>query len=126
MLDSFVISQGENPFNGSQDDQDPEDSMVMEVSEADLTNESLNEVKQEEEGPQADGAEPAAEAVGNGEGHDEEMKMETGGAAEEAEEEGVEVEEGVEGVEVGEEEAAELAVSTDAGAAGDADAAPVE
>lgn len=101
--------------------------MVMEVSEADLTNESLNEVKQEEEGPQAEGAEPAAEAVGNGEGHDEEMKMETGGATEEAEEEeGVEVEEGEEGVEVGEEEAAELAVSTDAGAAGDADAAPVE
>ncbi|XP_067259541.1 A-kinase anchor protein 8-like isoform X1 [Chanodichthys erythropterus] len=123
-LESYL--KGENPFNGSQDDQDPEDSMVMEVSEADLTNESLNEVKQEEEGPQADGAEPAAEAVGNGEGHDEEMKMEMGGAAEEAEEEGVEVEEGVEGVEVGEEEAAELAVSTDAGAAGDADAAPAE
>lgn len=106
--------------------------MVMEVSEADLTNESLNEVKQEEEGPQTEGAEPAAEAVGNGEGHDEEMKMETGGAVEEAEEEGVEVEEGVEGedgvegVEVGEEEAAELAVSADAGAAGDAEAAPVE
>ncbi|XP_048051637.1 A-kinase anchor protein 8-like isoform X1 [Megalobrama amblycephala] len=124
-LESYL--KGENPFNGSQDDQDPEDSMVMEVSEADLTNESLNEVKQEEEGPQAEGAEPAAEAVGNGEGHDEEMKMETGGAAEEAEEEeGVEVEEGVEGVEVGEEEAAELAVSIDAGATGDADAAPVE
>ncbi|ROL54851.1 A-kinase anchor protein 8-like [Anabarilius grahami] len=128
-LESYL--KGENPFNGSQDDQDPEDSMVMEVSEADLTNESLSEVKPEEEGPQAEGAEPATEAVGNGEGHDEEMKMETGGATEEAaEEEGVEVEEGVEegeeGVEVGEEEAAELAVSTDTGAAGDADVAPVE
>lgn len=102
--------------------------MVMEVSEGDLANESLNEVKQEEEGPQVEGAEPAAEAVGNGEGHEEEMKMETGGggAAEEAEEEGVEVEEGVEGVEVGEEEAEELAVGADAGAAGEPDAAPAE
>ncbi|XP_016336970.1 A-kinase anchor protein 8-like [Sinocyclocheilus anshuiensis] len=113
----FVVSQGEDPFNGNQDDQDPEDSMVMEVSEADLTNESLNEIKQEEEGPLAEGAEPTAEADGNGEEHEEEVKMETGGAAEE-------VEEGVEGVEVGEEEAAEHGV--DAGAAGDADAAAAE
>lgn len=108
--------------------------MVMDVSEGDLTNESLSEVKQEEEPPQAEGAEPVAEAVGNGAGHDEEMKMEMGGATEE---EGVEAgegeeeeeEEGVEGVEVGEEEA-ELAVSTDAEAIGDANAAaaaaPVE
>ncbi|KAK7160974.1 hypothetical protein R3I94_003828 [Phoxinus phoxinus] len=125
-LESYL--KGENPFNGNQDDQDPEDSMVMDVSEGDLTNESLNEVKPEEEPPQAEGAEPVAEAVGNGEGHDEEMKMEMGGATEE---EGVEAgegeEEGVEGVEVGDEEA-ELAVSTDAGAVGDANAtaAPAE
>lgn len=115
-------SQGENPFNGNQDDQDPEDSMVMDVSEGDLTNESLNEVKQEEEGPQAEGAEPVAEAAANGAGHDEEMKMDMGGATEE---EGVEAgegdEEGVEGVEVGEEEA-ELLVSADTGAIEDADA----
>uniref|UniRef100_A0A673N0W6 A-kinase anchor protein 8-like n=1 Tax=Sinocyclocheilus rhinocerous TaxID=307959 RepID=A0A673N0W6_9TELE len=115
-LESYL--KGEDPFNGNQDDQDPEDSMVMEVSEADLTSESLNEIKQEEEGPLAEGAEPAAEAVGNGEEHEEEVKMETGGAAEEG------VEEGEEGVEVGEEEAAEHGV--DAGAAGDADAAAAE
>ncbi|XP_016114827.1 A-kinase anchor protein 8-like isoform X1 [Sinocyclocheilus grahami] len=114
-LESYL--KGEDPFIGNQDDQDPEDSMVMEVSEADLTNESLNEIKPEEEGPLAEGAEPAAEAVGNGEEHEEEVKMETGGAAEVGEE-------GVEGVEVGEEEAAEHGV--DAGAAGDADAAAAE
>ncbi|XP_077053770.1 A-kinase anchor protein 8-like isoform X2 [Siphateles boraxobius] len=127
-LESYL--KGENPFNGNQDDQDPEDSMVMDVSEADLTNESLNEVKPEEEPPQAEGAEPVDEAVGNGEGHDEEMKMDMGGATEE---EGVEAvegeEEGVEGVEVGEEEA-ELSVNADAGVTGDANAAaaaaPVE
>uniref|UniRef100_A0A673J5I9 A-kinase anchor protein 8-like n=1 Tax=Sinocyclocheilus rhinocerous TaxID=307959 RepID=A0A673J5I9_9TELE len=105
-LESYL--KGENPFNGNQDDQDPEDSMGMEVSEADLTNESLNEIKQEEEGPLAEGAEPVAEAVGNGEGHEEDAKMEA--------EEGVE-----EGVEVGEEEAAEHGVD-----AGDADAVLAE
>ncbi|XP_042621729.1 A-kinase anchor protein 8-like [Cyprinus carpio] len=109
-LESFL--KGENPFTGNQDDQDPEDAMVMEVSEADLTNESLSESKQEGEGPLTEGAEPVAEAVGNGEEH-EEVKMETGGATEE----------GVEGVE-GEEEAAEH--GDDAGAAGDGDAAPAE
>lgn len=82
--------------------------MVMEVSEADLTNESLSERKQEGEGPLTEGAEPVAEAVGNGEEH-EEVKMETGGATEE----------GVEG----EEEAAEHGDDADAG---DGDAAPAE
>ncbi|XP_039511464.1 A-kinase anchor protein 8-like isoform X2 [Pimephales promelas] len=139
-LESYL--KGENPFNGNQEDQDPEDSMVMEVSEGDVTNESVNEPKQEEEEPQAEEAEPVAEAVGNGAGHDEEMKMEMGGATEEEGveagegEEGVEAgegeeeEEGVEGVEVGEEEEAELALSADAEVAGDANAAaaaaPVE
>uniref|UniRef100_A0A671R9U1 A-kinase anchor protein 8-like n=1 Tax=Sinocyclocheilus anshuiensis TaxID=1608454 RepID=A0A671R9U1_9TELE len=104
-LESYL--KGENPFNGNQDDQDPEDSLVMEVSEADLTNESLNEIKQEEEGPLVEGAEPVAEAVGNGEEHEEDAKMEA--------------EEGEEGVEVGEEEAAEHGVD-----AGDADAVPAE
>ncbi|XP_067296552.1 A-kinase anchor protein 8-like isoform X2 [Pseudorasbora parva] len=121
-LESYL--KGENPFNGNQDDQDPEDSMVMEVSEADLTNESLSEAKPEEEvaEPATEGAEPAAAAVGNGEGLEDDVKMETGGAAEE--EEGAE--EGVEGVEVGEEEAeeeAELAVSAEGG---DAEATPLE
>ncbi|XP_058619920.1 A-kinase anchor protein 8-like [Onychostoma macrolepis] len=127
-LESYL--KGENPFNGNQDDQDPEDSMVMEVSEADLTNESLNDIKQEEEGPLAEGAEPVADAVGNGEEHEEEVKMETGGAAEKGGEEGVlgeEVgEEGLEGVEVGEEEAAEHGLDADAAVVGDADAAPAE
>uniref|UniRef100_A0A8C2BAN8 A kinase (PRKA) anchor protein 8-like n=1 Tax=Cyprinus carpio TaxID=7962 RepID=A0A8C2BAN8_CYPCA len=109
-LESFL--KGENPFTGNQDDQDPEDAMVMEVSEADLTNESLSESKQEGEGPLAEGAEPVAEAVGNGEEH-EEVKMETGGATEE----------GVEGEEVGKVEAAEHGDDADAG---DADAAPAE
>ncbi|KAL1281588.1 hypothetical protein QQF64_000391 [Cirrhinus molitorella] len=147
-LESYL--KGENPFNGNQDDQDPEDSMVMEVCEGDLANESLNEIKQEEEGPLAEGAEavegaePVTEAVGNGEEHEEEVKMETGGAAEEGDEgvecvegeegleageEGLEGEEGVEGVEVGEEEADQLGVDADAGAAVEdvaADAAPAE
>ncbi|XP_052402693.1 A-kinase anchor protein 8-like isoform X2 [Carassius gibelio] len=100
-LESYL--KGENPFNGNQDDQDLEDSMVMEVSEADLTNESLNEIKQEEEGPPVEGAEPVAEALGNGEKHEEEAKMETGGAAEE----GGEGLEGAEGVDEGEEGAEE-------------------
>ncbi|XP_059410952.1 A-kinase anchor protein 8-like [Carassius carassius] len=126
-LESYL--KGENPFNGNQDDQDLEDSMVMEVSEADLTNESLNEIKQEEEGPLVEGAEPVAEALGNGEKHEEEVKMETGGAAEEGFE-GLEgAEEGVEGVEEGEEgeeEAAEHGIDPDAGAEGDADAVAAE
>ncbi|XP_073788250.1 A-kinase anchor protein 8-like isoform X2 [Danio rerio] len=94
--------KGDNPFSGNQDEHDPEDSMVMDVSEADLTAESLGEAKQDEEEHAAEGADPeaesAAEVVGNGEEH-EEMKMEMGGAADEDEEEGVE------GVEVGDEEA---------------------
>ncbi|KAL6482547.1 hypothetical protein MHYP_G00106270 [Metynnis hypsauchen] len=40
-LESYL--KGENPFTGNQDDQDPEDSMVMEVSEGDTANESLRE-----------------------------------------------------------------------------------
>ncbi|XP_051559701.1 A-kinase anchor protein 8-like isoform X2 [Myxocyprinus asiaticus] len=91
-LESFL--KGENPFNN---DQDPEDSMVMDVSESDLNSESLKEVNQEE-GVAVEEAEPAAGTFGNGEGH-EEMEM---GVAED--EEGVEAGEEEEGVEAGEEE----------------------
>lgn len=122
-----MVWQGENPFAGNQEDHDPEDS-IMELSEADLTTESLNEVKTEEAGlpeeeaghpeeeaghpeeeagyveGEAETAEeegqPATEAVGNGDGHEEDVKMDMGEAGDEEEE--------VEGVEVGEEEAAGL------------------
>ncbi|XP_051982075.1 A-kinase anchor protein 8-like isoform X2 [Xyrauchen texanus] len=138
-LESFL--KGENPFNN---DQDPEDSMVMDVSESDLNSESLKEANQEEGGA-AEDAEPAAGTLGNGEGHEE---MEMGGAEEEeegvevGEEEGVEVgeeegveageEEGVEageeGVEAGEEEAvlAELSEAIDKGPKGDSDVETVK
>lgn len=94
---------------------------MMEVSEADLTTESLNEVKAEEAGPAegeagpaegeggtAEGeagtaeeeGQPATEAVKNGEGHEDEVKMDMAKAGDDDEEvEGVEV-----GEEVGEEE----------------------
>ncbi|XP_051994157.1 A-kinase anchor protein 8-like isoform X2 [Xyrauchen texanus] len=118
-LESFL--KGENPFNMNQEDQDPEDSMVMEVS--DLTSESLKELTQEEEVP-VEEAEPVAETIGKGEGIDE---MEMGGAKEE---EGAVVceEEGVEGVEEGEEEAgvAELSKVIDEGPEGDSDVVTVE
>lgn len=35
--------QGENPFSGNQGDQDPEDSIAMDVSELELTNETVND-----------------------------------------------------------------------------------
>lgn len=38
----LCTSQGENPFTGNQDDQDPEDSMVMDVSEVELANETTD------------------------------------------------------------------------------------
>ncbi|XP_022530162.2 A-kinase anchor protein 8-like isoform X2 [Astyanax mexicanus] len=107
-LESFL--KGENPFIGNQDDQDPEDSMVMEVTEGDAANESLTEEnKVEEEEPAAEEEEPGAEAVGNGENHEDEneekeMKMEEGDGGVELGGEEEEEEEGVEGVEVGEEE----------------------
>ncbi|XP_051560141.1 A-kinase anchor protein 8-like isoform X2 [Myxocyprinus asiaticus] len=128
-LESFL--KGENPFDMNQEDQDPEDSMGMEVSESDLTSESLKEVNQEEE-VHVEEVEPVAETIGNGEGI-EEMKMEMGGAEEEegavvGEDEGVGVEEGEEGVEVGEEEAgaAELSKVIDEGPKGDSDVVAVE
>lgn len=86
---------------------------MMEVSEADLTTESLNEVKAEEAGP-AEGeagtaeeeGQPATEAVKNGEGHEDEVKMDMAKAGDDDEEV-----EGVVGVEVGEEEEEEGAAT---------------
>ncbi|XP_072514018.1 A-kinase anchor protein 8-like isoform X2 [Salminus brasiliensis] len=117
-LESYL--KGENPFTGNQDDHDPEDSMVMEVSEGDAANESLKEeVKEEGAESAAEGAEPAAEAVGNGENHEneeaqqeeEKMKMEEGeggeemqGEEEEEQQQQGEEDDEAEGVEVGEEE----------------------
>ncbi|XP_068607243.1 A-kinase anchor protein 8-like [Brachionichthys hirsutus] len=54
-LESYL--KGEDPFSGNQDDQDPEDSMVMDVSELELTGEAAD--SQAVEAPVED--EPAAE-----------------------------------------------------------------
>lgn len=121
-LESYL--KGENPFTGNQDDQDPEDSMVMDVSEADLNNESLNEGKQdgaeEEAGTAEEEGQPPAEAVGNGEGNEADVNMEMGEAGEEEEEEGVE------GVEVGEEDAELNENSVTEGVTGESDTVAAE
>ncbi|XP_076838877.1 A-kinase anchor protein 8-like isoform X2 [Brachyhypopomus gauderio] len=67
-LESYL--RGENPFIGNQDDQDPEDSMVMEASEGDPANESIKEDKIEGAGPgEGEGAGPGeGEGAGPGEG----------------------------------------------------------
>ncbi|XP_029284144.1 A-kinase anchor protein 8-like [Cottoperca gobio] len=54
-LESYL--KGENPFTGNLDDQDPEDSMVMDVSELELTGDGAD--SQTDEGPPQE--EPAAE-----------------------------------------------------------------
>ncbi|XP_074553672.1 A-kinase anchor protein 8-like [Halichoeres trimaculatus] len=61
-LESYL--KGENPFIGNQDDQDPEDSMVMDVSELELTNETTEGQtdKSATEEPTAEG-EASQEAV---------------------------------------------------------------
>ncbi|XP_060755302.1 A-kinase anchor protein 8-like isoform X1 [Neoarius graeffei] len=70
--------KGENPFTDTQDDQDPEDSM-MEVADGDA--EQKREEKQEEAELTDVVGEP--DVLGNGDGHEEEMKMEEGGGGEE-------------------------------------------
>lgn len=82
--------QGENPFTDNQDDQDPEDSM-MEVSEGDA------ELKQEGKQEEAEHADVVGEpeVADNGDGREEETKMEEGEGG---------VEEGEGGVEEGGEE----------------------
>ncbi|KAF4075535.1 hypothetical protein AMELA_G00235480 [Ameiurus melas] len=101
-LESYL--KGENPFTDNQDDQDPEDSM-MEVSEGDA--ELKQEGKQEE--PELADVVGKPDAAGNGDGHEEETKMEEGGGGAEEGEGGAEegeggAKEGEGGVEEGGEE----------------------
>ncbi|KAM4604316.1 A-kinase anchor protein 8-like isoform 2-T2 [Polymixia lowei] len=96
-LESYL--KGENPFTGNQDDQDPEDSMVMEVSELELTNDN-----QTEEEPTKDKPVPEALAVQEvveGDGTEEKMEEELGI---EGEEQAGHEEDEEEGFEIGDEE----------------------
>uniref|UniRef100_A0A3Q3WIT6 C2H2 AKAP95-type domain-containing protein n=1 Tax=Mola mola TaxID=94237 RepID=A0A3Q3WIT6_MOLML len=116
-LESYL--KGENPFTGNQDDHDPEESMVMEVSEQELTSEAAD--NQTEEAPvtiegetgqekvegvaepaEAAAAAAAEEAEGGGQGEDDDKMEEELGM--EGEEELGNQEEEDEGFEVGEEE----------------------
>ncbi|KAM7394611.1 hypothetical protein PAMP_021401 [Pampus punctatissimus] len=102
-LESYL--KGENPFIGNQDDQDPEDSMVMDVSEMELTNETADshtevaQVKEElvsegETDQQAVEGEAAATSAADVEKMEEELGMEGEEEQENQEEdEGLEVEE---------------------------------
>ncbi|XP_056624320.1 A-kinase anchor protein 8-like [Triplophysa dalaica] len=81
-LESYL--KGENPFIGNQDDNDPEDSM-MEMSESDLTTESLNEVKLEEAERAEEEAERAEEEAERAEEEAERAEEEAERAEEEAE-----------------------------------------
>ena len=56
-LPSLRLHQGENPFLGNQDDQDPDDSMAMDGSEAEAGGQSLPEaeLKDGEEEPKPEG-----------------------------------------------------------------------
>ncbi|KAJ8001450.1 hypothetical protein DPEC_G00169620 [Dallia pectoralis] len=75
-LESYL--KGENPFLGNQDDHDPDDSM-MEVSEAEMTNDSLADADTGKEGAEA-GAEPEVDQATAGTDGVAEEKMEEGGA----------------------------------------------
>lgn len=119
-LESYL--KGENPFIGNQDDQDPEDSMVMDVSELELTSETADNqtevaaVKDEQvsegekdqpavEGEEVEAAAAAATVVAAAEAaeeEEEEEKMEEGLEMEGDEE--LENQEEEEGFEVGEDE----------------------
>ncbi|XP_041958797.1 A-kinase anchor protein 8-like [Alosa sapidissima] len=113
-LESYL--KGENPFLGNQDDQDPDDSMTMDVSMAEVSSQSLPEaeLKDDEEEPKPEGngthdnGEDAAAATEEPEAGENEMKMKDQDGANrvgEEEEGGEEGEEGEEGVELGDEEA---------------------
>ena len=113
----FLYCQGENPFTGNKDDQAPEDSMVMDVSELELTSETADNqtdanadapVKDEpvaegETGQEAVEGEAAAAAAAVAAVEEEKMEEEPGMEGEEGEEEQENHEE-EEGFEVGEEE----------------------
>ncbi|KAG5278214.1 hypothetical protein AALO_G00096460 [Alosa alosa] len=113
-LESYL--KGENPFLGNQDDQDPDDSMTMDVSMAEVSSQSLPEaeLKDDEEEPKPEGngthdnGEDAAAATEEPEAGENKMKMKDQDGANrvgEEEEGGEEGEEGEEGVELGDEEA---------------------
>ncbi|KAK5898671.1 hypothetical protein CesoFtcFv8_008224 [Champsocephalus esox] len=108
-LESYL--KGENPFTGNQDDQDPEDSMAMDVSELELTGEGGGDQSEEGKGQEEEellgeeeDKEAAAEtAVGEttantttGEEEEEKMDAEEGQQGEE-DEDGFEVEDEEEG-----------------------------
>ncbi|KAM8773309.1 A-kinase anchor protein 8-like [Acanthopagrus schlegelii] len=96
-LESYL--KGENPFTGNQDDQDPEDSMVMDVSELELTSETADN---QTDGAEADGNTPVKEPVAEGETGQEAVEGEAAAAvaaAEEEMEEKMEEEPGMEGEE---------------------------
>lgn len=116
-LNMFFHCQGENPFSGNPDEQDPEDSMVMEVSEQELTSEAADGqteeapvVKNEGETEQEGAAGEVAAAEKDVKMEDEEQQIGIEGEEEkcnEEEEEGFEVGEDEEGYvvrdEIGEE-----------------------
>lgn len=85
-LESYL--KGENPFSGNQDDQDPEDTMAMDVSELELTSEAAD--GQTEAAPVSD--EPAAAAEGEASQEAAEGEVEAAAAEEEKMEEGEEAE----------------------------------
>lgn len=113
-LESYL--KGENPFSGNQDDQDPEDSMVMDVSELEMTSETADgqtdtaTVKDEaaaegdagQEVVEGDGVVATEAAATDEAAAEEEEKMEEEQGMEGEEEQGDLEEE--EGFEVGEEE----------------------
>ncbi|XP_056135914.1 A-kinase anchor protein 8-like [Lampris incognitus] len=90
-LESYL--KGENPFTGAQDDQDPEDSMVMEVSEMEVTNDNETEADPSKEEPVPEG-ETGQEAVEDDGTAEEKMEEELALEGDEEEEEGFEVGDG--------------------------------
>lgn len=112
-LQMFFHCQGENPFSGNQDDQDPEDSMAMDVSELELTSEAVDSQTDEAPvkdelvaeggmGQEAAEGEAGSDAAAAAEEEKMEEKMEEELGMEGEEEQGNQEEE--EGFEVGEEE----------------------
>uniref|UniRef100_A0A668A2A7 A kinase (PRKA) anchor protein 8-like n=1 Tax=Myripristis murdjan TaxID=586833 RepID=A0A668A2A7_9TELE len=109
-LESYL--KGENPFSGNQDDQDPEDSMVMDVSEMELTGDNQTEAELTKDESAPEGVTAPEEVVEGGGAEEEKMEEELGMEGEEEQgeqqqeeqQEEEEEEEEEEGFEVGEEE----------------------
>ncbi|KAK5873318.1 hypothetical protein PBY51_018368 [Eleginops maclovinus] len=89
-LESYL--KGENPFTGNQDDQDPEDSMVMDVSELELTSEVGGD--QTEEGKAREEEEEAREEEEEEDREEEEAREEEEVAPVEEQEKAAETAEG--------------------------------